>query len=135
ERFAVTEENTAAWGAEGREPIVIRCGVAPRENYEAGAQLEQISEIPWFQDTTLGEGTTAGTWFAFGRDTDIAISAAQDVANTALEELAGLVSATTGGQDKNPAGGTARGHAAGDCRGTRCRNVVGYHGNRSHLCP
>ena len=99
ERFAVTEENTAAWGAEGREPIVIRCGVAPPENYEAGAQLQQINEIPWFQDTTLGEGTTAGTWFALGRDTDIAISAPQDVANTALVELGGIISATTGEQD------------------------------------
>ncbi|WP_301195147.1 DUF3515 domain-containing protein [Corynebacterium stationis] len=99
ERFDVDEDNTAAWGAEGREPVVIRCGVAPPEGYEPGAQLQQINEIPWFQDTTLGEGTTAGTWFALGRETDIAVSAPQDVANTALVELGGVITANTGEQD------------------------------------
>src|SRR5690625_5868234 len=44
-RFDDDEDNTAAWGAEGREPVVIRCGVAPPEGYEPGAQLQQINEI------------------------------------------------------------------------------------------
>ncbi|MDN6246069.1 MAG: DUF3515 domain-containing protein, partial [Corynebacterium casei] len=95
----VPEENTAAWSAPGFEPIVIRCGVAPPAGYEPGEQLQQINDIPWFQDTTLGEGTTAGTWYALGRATDIAVSAPQGVANTALVELGEIISANTAEQD------------------------------------
>ena len=99
QRMEVPEENTAAWSAPGFEPIVIRCGVAPPAGYEPGEQLQQINDIPWFQDTTLGEGTTAGTWYALGRATDIAVSAPQGVANTALVELGDLISANTAEQD------------------------------------
>ena len=98
ERFVVEEEHTAAWGAPGREPIVIRCGVEPPAGYEPGEQLQQINDIPWFQDTTLGSGTTAGTWYALGRETDIALSAPQDVANTALVELGDVIAANTNEQ-------------------------------------
>lgn len=99
-RFEVEDDHTAAWGAPGREPIVIRCGVAPPAGYQPGEQLQQINDIPWFQDTTLGEGTTAGTWYALGRETDIAVSAPQDAANTALVELGEVISATTNEQSE-----------------------------------
>ena len=101
ERFAVDDEYTAAWAAPGREPVVIRCGVAPPAGYQPGEQLQQINDIPWFQDTTLGEGTTAGTWYALGRETDIAVSAPQDVANTALVELGDIIAAHTAEQSSS----------------------------------
>src|SRR5699024_11515782 len=66
ERFAVTEEKTAAWGAEGREPIVIRCGVAPPANYEEGAEVQQLNEITWFQYSQLCVGTTERLWVVLG---------------------------------------------------------------------
>ncbi|GJN42968.1 DUF3515 domain-containing protein [Corynebacterium ammoniagenes] len=99
QRMDVSEEHTAAWSAAGREPVAIRCGVEPPAGYEAGEQLQQINDIPWFQDTTLGEGTTAGTWYALGRETDIAVSAPQDIANTALVELGDVIVANTKEQD------------------------------------
>ncbi|NMF31595.1 DUF3515 domain-containing protein [Corynebacterium ammoniagenes] len=99
QRMDVLEEHTAAWTAAGREPVVIRCGVEPPAGYEAGEQLQQVNDIPWFQDTTLGEGTTASTWYALGRETDIAVSAPQDIANTALVELGDVIVANTKEQD------------------------------------
>jgi len=87
QRIEVSEPFTAAWTAPGREPIVLRCGVAPPENYEPGLQLTQVDEIPWFEDTTLANGTTTSTWFALGRATDIAVSVPQDAGSAAIVEL------------------------------------------------
>ena len=87
ERIEVAEPYTAAWTAPGREPIVMRCGVAPPENYEPGLQLTQVDEIPWFEDTTLANGTTTSTWFALGRATDIAVSVSQEDGSAAIVEL------------------------------------------------
>ncbi|MDY3127070.1 MAG: DUF3515 domain-containing protein [Corynebacterium sp.] len=87
ERKDVEETFTAAWSARGREPIVVRCGVTPPQGYEPGVTLQQVNDIPWFEDTTLGEGTTAGTWYALGFVTDIAVSAPQVAANTALVQI------------------------------------------------
>ncbi len=38
------------------------------------------NNVPWFEDTTLAEGTTGGTRFALGRANDLALFAPQDVA-------------------------------------------------------
>ncbi|BAC18243.1 hypothetical protein HMPREF0290_0804 [Corynebacterium efficiens YS-314] len=70
-------DDAVAWQSPGLEPIVIRCGVEPSENYEAGAVLQQINDIPWFEDTILATGTTSATWYALGRETDIAVSLPQ----------------------------------------------------------
>ena len=89
------DDNTWVFSAPGREEIVVRCGVAAPENYAAGAQLQQVNEVPWFEDTTLGEGTTAGTWFALGRAEDLALSAPQDAANSALVRLSDALAEAT----------------------------------------
>lgn len=94
-RIDVPETTTAAWAAIGREPVVIRCGVAPPANYEAGARLTQVDDIPWFEDTTLANGTTSSTWFALGRSTDIAVSAPQEVGNAAVVTLGRLIAEHT----------------------------------------
>lgn len=86
---------TAVWTAAGREAVELRCGVAPPPGYQAGEQLEQIDEVPWFEDTTLASGTTASTWFALGRSTDIALSVPQDVAGEVLQTLTAQILATT----------------------------------------
>lgn len=70
-------DDAVAWKSAGLEPIVVRCGVEPSENYEAGAVLQQINDIPWFEDTILATGTTSATWYALGRETDIAVSLPQ----------------------------------------------------------
>ncbi|BAU95688.1 hypothetical protein N24_1426 [Corynebacterium suranareeae] len=79
-----------AWDAPGLEPIVIRCGVEPSENYAAGAMLQQIDDIPWFEDTVLASGTTASTWYALGRETDIAVSLPQ-AASSSLITISGYI--------------------------------------------
>ncbi len=66
-----------AWKSPGLEPIVVRCGVQPSENYAAGAMLQQINDVPWFEDTILASGTTSATWYALGREVDIAVSLPQ----------------------------------------------------------
>ncbi|MDY5784928.1 DUF3515 domain-containing protein [Corynebacterium sp.] len=82
-----TEPLTAVWVKEGKEPIVVRCGVADPENYEAGIQLYQINEVTWFEDTTLANGTTSSTWFALGRDAVVAASLPQAEGNEAVTAL------------------------------------------------
>ena len=98
ERIDVPEDHTIAWAADGREPIVLRCGVAPPENYEPGIQLNQVNDIVWFEDTVLASGTTAGTWFALGRETDIAVSTPQDVSSEVLVQLGDVIAAETAEQ-------------------------------------
>lgn len=98
ERVDVPEAHTVAWVADGREPIVLRCGVAPPENYEPGIQLNQVNDIVWFEDTVLASGTTAATWFALGRETDIAVSTPQDVSSEVLVQLGDVIAAETAEQ-------------------------------------
>ncbi|WIM68722.1 DUF3515 domain-containing protein [Corynebacterium breve] len=86
-RLEVAEEFTAAWVADGQEPVVLRCGVAEPENYEAGVQLNQINGVPWFEDTKLINGSTSSTWFALGREAEIAASMPQAVGNEAVVKL------------------------------------------------
>ena len=97
-REDVGDKNTWVYSAPGHEEIVVRCGVAAPENYEAGVQLQQVNEVPWFQDTTLAEGTTAGTWFALGRSEDLALSAPQDAAGSALVRLSDALAQATPAQ-------------------------------------
>ncbi len=98
QRTEVPEADTVAWIANGREPVVLRCGVAPPENYEPGIQLNQVDDIVWFEDTILATGTTAATWFALGRETDIAVSAPQDVSSEVLVRLGRVIAAETAEQ-------------------------------------
>ncbi|OEY23759.1 hypothetical protein A0K93_03090 [Corynebacterium sp. BCW_4722] len=91
-------ENTAVWVAEGKDPIVLRCGVAAPRNYGPGAQLTQINEVPWFEDVVLANGTTSAVWYALGRDTDIAASIPQAESNEAITRLTNLIAAHTGEQ-------------------------------------
>lgn len=94
-REDVGDDNTWVFSSPGHEEIVVRCGVAAPENYAAGVQLQQVNEVPWFEDTTLGEGTTAGTWFALGRANDLALSAPQDAAHSALVRLSDALAEAT----------------------------------------
>ena len=94
-RREVEDKNTYVWSAEGREDIVARCGVAKPENYRAGVKLQQVNDIPWFEDTTLAHGTTAGTWFALGREDYLALHAPQDAAQAALVEIGDVLAEHT----------------------------------------
>ncbi|TNL99874.1 DUF3515 domain-containing protein [Corynebacterium tapiri] len=87
--------DSVSWTRPGHEPIVLRCGVAPPPGYQAGARLTQINDVPWFEDTQLANGVTAGTWYALGRATDIAVSAPQSATSEALPELSEVISRST----------------------------------------
>lgn len=67
-------KNTAVWTSQGKEPIVLRCGVPQPEGYRPGVQLIQVNDVPWFEDTTLQNGTTAGIWYPLGRSVNVAVS-------------------------------------------------------------
>lgn len=74
--------DTVGWRTEKQEPIVLRCGVKPSENYSAGARLQQVNDTPWFEDTVLREGTTTSIWYALGRTANIAISIPQSASQS-----------------------------------------------------
>lgn len=78
------EGYSRAWVAPGHEAVVIRCAVDFPQSYEAGAQLQQINEIAWFEDTTLGNGTTASVWYGLGRDIILAVSTPQAAVDSVL---------------------------------------------------
>lgn len=88
-------DKMAAWRARDREPIALRCGVSFPENYAAGARLQQVNEIAWFEDTVLGNGTTAATWYPVGRDINIAVSMPQSIGNPALVSLGDVIATHT----------------------------------------
>lgn len=88
-------DQTAAWHARDHEPIVVRCGVGFPENYAAGARLQQVNELAWFEDTVLGNGTTASTWYPVGRDINIAVSMPQSIGNPALVSLGEVIATHT----------------------------------------
>ena len=94
-RTEPASDNTVAWHAKGRDPIVVRCGVAPSPNYGPGEQLAQVNGIPWFEDVKLANGTTASTWYALGRDSGIAASLPQAESNEAITNLTDLVAEHT----------------------------------------
>ena len=94
-RTEPASDNTVAWHAKGRDPIVVRCGVAPSPNYGPGEQLVQVNGIPWFEDVKLANGTTASTWYALGRDSGIAASLPQAESNEAITNLTDLIAEHT----------------------------------------
>lgn len=89
---------TTAWTRDGHEPIVLRCDVAAPPNYGPGKQATQIDNIPWFEDTELKNGSTAATWYALGRSTDIAVNLPQEAGNKSLVALGKVITANTKAQ-------------------------------------
>lgn len=79
----------------GLEPIATRCGVAEPAGYAPGEALQQIDSIPWFNDTTLANGTTLGVWYPLGRDVSIAVSMPQDAVSTVAVDINAVVADTT----------------------------------------
>lgn len=84
---------TAAWTAEGHDPVVVRCGVGDPAGYRAGERLQQVNDIPWFADTQVAEGTTVGTYYPMGRAANVAVSMPSNEGNAVLVDLTQTVSA------------------------------------------
>ena len=94
-RVDAASPHTVAWSAPGRDAIVLRCGVTEPENYGPGARLDQVNGIPWFEDVKLANGTTASTWYAMGRDVQVAASLPQAESNEAITNLTNLIAEHT----------------------------------------
>ncbi|MGV0867796.1 DUF3515 domain-containing protein [Corynebacterium kalidii] len=88
---AAAVEGSAVWVAEGREPVVLRCGVGLPDSYEAGAQLTQVDDVPWFEDTALAEGSTAGVWYSMGYADTVAVSLPLDAGNSVLTAVSAAI--------------------------------------------
>lgn len=89
-------ETSKVWVAPGLEPVVVRCGVAAPANYQAGAQLQQINQQPWFVDTKLANNTTAATWFALGLPVNVAVSFPYAAGNGAITTISEQLTASYG---------------------------------------
>lgn len=90
-RAAGLPDHTAAWTAPGLEPVVVRCGVRLSDSYQAGAQLTQVDDVPWFEDTALAQGSTAGVWYALGYAPTVAVSLPTDAGNQVLTQVSALI--------------------------------------------
>jgi hypothetical protein len=88
---AAAVEGSSVWVAEGREPVVLRCGVDLPDSYEAGAQLTQVDDVPWFEDTALAEGSTAGVWYSMGYADTVAVSLPLDAGNSVLTAVSAAI--------------------------------------------
>ena len=104
----------AAWTAPRRDPVVVRCGVQQPESYHPGAQLQQINDVPWFNDGTPGNQPTAeapssessaqnapenastsatdNTWYALGYSDIIALSMPASSGNSVITTLSNAIS-------------------------------------------
>lgn len=91
-------ENAAAWGADGLDPVVLKCGVARPPSYEAGAQLTQINDVPWFEETRHDDASQATVLYALGRATDIAVSVPVGAGEGALTKLSDAISTSVPAQ-------------------------------------
>jgi hypothetical protein len=87
-------DGVAVWTEPGAEPVVVRCGVGMPESYAAGAQLTQVDDVPWYEDSALGNGSTAGVWYALGYGATVAVSLPLDVGDTVLPQLSGIITDT-----------------------------------------
>lgn len=90
ELYDGTAKDTIAWTHPGYEPIVLRCGIAD-PNVPLGERLQQINEVPWFEDTVLADGTTASTWYPLGREVAVAVSTPQAAAQESLSRITELL--------------------------------------------
>ncbi|CAB0549746.1 hypothetical protein FRC0485_01053 [Corynebacterium diphtheriae] len=77
-------DGSAVWTAAGFEPVVLRCGVEFPKSYKAGERLNQINSVPWFEDTTLRNGTTASTHYALDQKATVAVNLPHEAGNAAL---------------------------------------------------
>ena len=110
-------DGMAAWTAPRRDPVVVRCGVQQPESYHAGAQLQQINDVPWFSDGTPGNqpeaedssgdstdssaqnapenastSATDNTWYALGYSDIIALSMPASSGNSVITTLSNAIS-------------------------------------------
>lgn len=92
---ALTLPASRAWTRPGHEPIVVRCGVDDPAGYAPGARLNQVDDIPWFEDTKLANGTTSGAYYALGRDINVVLSMPSDAGNGPIATLSKAISANT----------------------------------------
>lgn len=83
----------AAWVRAGSEPIVVACGTEFPASYAPGARLTQINDATWFEDTTLGNGTTASTWFVLNAPEVVAVSVPQSSGNAAVVAVSEAIAA------------------------------------------
>lgn len=87
----VADGTMAAWVAEGREPVVVRCGVALPQAYEPGAALQQVNDVAWLEDSTLGNGTTASTLYGLGYQEVVAVNLPQALGTEVLTPLSNAI--------------------------------------------
>lgn len=81
------DETTIGYHAVGQESIVIKLGTDIPSDYEAGAQLQQVNNVPWFESTILANGTTGGVWSALGEKIGITVFVPASIGNTVLVTL------------------------------------------------
>ncbi len=95
EQVADAPRGTAVYlNDDGLEPIVIRCGVAMPKDYQPGATINQVNEVPWFEDASLAQGSTAGLWYAVGHEDVVALRMPGDSGNSVITQVSDAIAKT-----------------------------------------
>lgn len=82
---------SAAWSADGFDPVVLKCGVAPPPSYAPGAQLTQVNGIPWFEEPDGDRTVPATVLYALGRAAKIAVFLPAGIGDGALTAVSNAI--------------------------------------------
>lgn len=91
------EPGTVAYTAPRSEAVVVRCGIAPASDYAAGATLQQVDDVPWFNSlaaagetshSATGDNAASSTvWYALGLKVNLAVSLPSGSGNDAITTI------------------------------------------------
>ena len=76
-----------AWRAQGRDPVVLRCGLGKPGELTPTAQLRVISGVNWLPV----EGDGATTWFVVDRAVYVALTVPADAGTGPLQDVSAAV--------------------------------------------
>lgn len=78
----------AAWQADpDGEPIILRCGLDRPAEFVAGAPLQVVDAVSWFQIADQGRST----WYAVDRPVYVALTLPQGAGPTPIQVISGAI--------------------------------------------
>lgn len=98
------DSSTIAYVGPRSEAMVIRCGIAAASDYAAGATLQQVDDVPWFNSLAAAGETShsasgdnaasSAVWYALGLKVNIAVSLPSGSGNDAITTLSTIATET-----------------------------------------
>ena len=86
-----------AWrAARGSEPVVLRCGLDRPAAFVAGAPIQVVDRVQWFEEPEPKSGGEAGrsTWYTVDRPVYVALTLPPGSGPTPIQEISELIDRT-----------------------------------------